>query len=101
MDAIRLERLVRAGREASNGGDPGAAARRYRRRSASCAAPPLSDIGEFRFAREAAVRLGELISTAREGMVDARLAAGDHAGVVAELTALSRRTRTTSASTPS
>ena len=88
VDAIRLERLVRAGREASIGGDPDAAFRRYSEALDLVRGPPLSDIGEFRFAREAAVRLGELISTAREGVVDGRLAAGDHAGVVAELTAL-------------
>ena len=67
VDAIRLERLVRAGREASAAGDPGGAASRYSEALGLVRGPALSDMGEFRFARDAAVHLGELISTARRG----------------------------------
>ena len=88
VDAIRLERLVRAGREAGSAGDPGAAARRYADALSLVRGPILSDISEFRFAREAAIRLGELVSSAHEGVVDGRLGTGEHAAVVAELTAL-------------
>ena len=87
VDAIRFERLVRAGREAG-ADDPATAAQRFAAALSLVRGPVLSDLNEFRFARETAARLGELVSGAHEGLVDARLGIGEHSAVVAELTAL-------------
>ena len=61
-----------------------------RPRSALVRGPPLDDLGDYRFARDAASRLDELILGAHEGLVDAQLATGAHAEVVAALTGLVR-----------
>ena len=87
VDAIRFERLVRAGREAGSD-DPAAAAQRFAAALSLVRGPVLGDLNEFRFARETAARLGELVSGAHEGLVDARLGIGEHSAMVAELTAL-------------
>ena len=54
VDAIRFERLVRAGREAG-ADDPAAAAQRFAAALSLVRGPVLSDLNEFRFARETAV----------------------------------------------
>ena len=87
VDAIRFERLVRAGREAG-AHDPEAAIPRFAAALSLVRGPALGDLSEFRFAREAAAHLGELMSNAHEGLVDARLGIGEHSAVVDELTAL-------------
>jgi DNA-binding SARP family transcriptional activator len=102
VDTIRLERLIRAGREAAangngsgdgdgNGdGDPHASAQHFHSALALVRGPALDDLADFRFARDAATRLDELVFDAHEGLMDARLAIGAHAEVVAALTGLVR-----------
>ncbi len=87
VDAIRLERLVRAGRKAA-ADDPAIATQRFATACGLVRGPLLGDLDEFRFARETAVRLGELVSGAHEGLVDSRLRLGEHAALVAELRSL-------------
>ena len=88
VDAIRLERLVRAGRTAIKEGDHHAAASHYEAALSLVRGPPLDDLGGFRFARHAASRLDELVFAAHEGLVDVQLATGGHAEVIPSLTGL-------------
>ncbi|MET0457644.1 MAG: BTAD domain-containing putative transcriptional regulator [Ilumatobacteraceae bacterium] len=87
VDTIRFERLVRAGHEAV-ADDPATAVQHFAAALSLVRGPVLGDITEFRFARETAARLDELVSGAHEGLVDGRLAIGEHTAVVGELTAL-------------
>ena len=68
--------------------DPATSAQRFAAALSLVRGPVLGDLSEFRFARETAVRLGELVSGAHEGLVDGRLGIGEHSALVAELTAL-------------
>jgi DNA-binding SARP family transcriptional activator len=98
VDTIRLERLIRAGREAVAGagpggdgtGDPHTGARHFHTALALVRGPPLDDLVDFRFARDAATRLDELVFDAHEGLMETRLAIGAHTEVVATLTGLVR-----------
>ncbi|MGH2884932.1 MAG: ATP-binding protein, partial [Solirubrobacteraceae bacterium] len=49
---------------------------------------PLGEFAEFEFAREEADRLQELRAVALEGLAEARLAAGEHAEVIGQITSL-------------
>ena len=88
VDSVRLERLVRAGRDAAAEGSAALASQRYNAALGLVRGPPLDDLVDFRFARDAAARLGELVLAAHEGRAEALLAVGGHAEVVAPLTGL-------------
>ena len=90
VDTIRFERLIRAGRDAVSGGDSQAGAQHYTAALGLLRGRPLDDLGDYRFARDAASRLHELILSAHEGLMDAQLAIGAHSDVVSVLTGLVR-----------
>jgi DNA-binding SARP family transcriptional activator/tetratricopeptide (TPR) repeat protein len=90
VDAIRLDRLVRAGRDAAAGGDHHAAVQHHQAALQLVRGPPLSGLGDFRFACDAAVALDELVLSSREELMDALLATGAHPQVVTVLTGLVR-----------
>ena len=74
VDAVRFERLV--------------AERRFPDALALWRGTPLAEFAEYAWARAETRRLEELRATAIEEHVDARLAAGDHVSLVAELEGL-------------
>ncbi len=90
VDTIRLERLVRDGRMAASRGDHDTAAERYEAAVALVRGPPLTELGDYRFARQAASRIEEIVMAAHEGLADAKLAIGRHGDAVAGLTDLVR-----------
>ena len=90
VDATRLEHFVRDGRSASHHGDHRTAGAHFADAVELIRGPPLVDVLDHRFAREAASRLDELVISAHEGFVDAELASGHHAEVVGQLTGLVR-----------
>jgi DNA-binding SARP family transcriptional activator len=90
VDALRLERLVRDGREAAGRGDMSEAATTFAAALSLVRGAPLAELAEMRFARDAGTRLTELVLAAHEGLVDAQLATGRHAEAVSPLTELVR-----------
>jgi hypothetical protein len=90
VDTIRLERLVRSGRESAAAGDPHAAAQHHRAALALVRGPALEDIAHYGFARDAATWLDELVLGSHEGLMDALLATGAHDEVVSTLSGLVR-----------
>jgi DNA-binding SARP family transcriptional activator len=84
LDAARFERLIAEARSA----DPGRAAEKLREALALWRAPPLADLAYEPFAQAEIARLEELHLGAVEQRIDADLATGRHADVVAELEAL-------------
>jgi predicted ATPase/DNA-binding SARP family transcriptional activator len=85
IDACRLDRLVTAGRAAATTGDHQAAAGSFAAAVSLVHGPPLRELVDHRFAREAAARLEGLALDANECLVDALLASGGHADVVERL----------------
>ena len=86
VDALRFERLARAGRLALRGGEPGLAARQLREALTLWRGEALADIAEAPFAAAAAVRLDELRLAATEDRLEADLQTLDErAHLVAEL----------------
>lgn len=90
VDALRLERLVREGRDASARGDHQGAATRHHEALTLLSTDPFHDLADYRFARVAASRVDELALAAHEGLADARLALGKHADTVGPLIDLVR-----------
>jgi predicted ATPase/DNA-binding SARP family transcriptional activator len=88
VDATALERLVRQGGNAAAEGNHRQAAAEYQRAVALLRGVPLTELLDYRFARDAALRLEDLMTTAHEGFIDAELALGRHNDVVARLTEL-------------
>ena len=88
LDLLRFERLLREGRSAFATDDPQAAAERLGEALALWRGQPLADLDSAPFARLESLRLDELRLAAFEERIDAELALGRHAGVVAELEAL-------------
>jgi len=88
VDTLQLEDLVRDGRAAAGNGEHRAAAAQFEAAVALIRGPPLGDLLDHRFAREAASRLDQIVVSAHEGFVDAELASGHHAEVVGRLTDL-------------
>ena len=88
VDAAELERLVRDGRVAAGNGDHLGAAACFRGAVSLVRGPPLADLLDHPFAREAASRLDQLVISAHEGLIDAELASGHHADVIPQLTEL-------------
>jgi predicted ATPase/DNA-binding SARP family transcriptional activator len=84
VDAHRFERLATEGRRALEAGDPAVAATALAAAGAMWRGPALDGI-EADWAQQEARRLEELRMTAREDRIDADLALGRHAAVVAEL----------------
>jgi DNA-binding SARP family transcriptional activator/ABC-type branched-subunit amino acid transport system substrate-binding protein len=88
LDVERFERLVQAGGDALGRDDPAAAAARLREALALWRGPALADVAYESFAQPEIARLGERRLVALEQLIDADLALGRHAEVIAELEAL-------------
>jgi predicted ATPase/DNA-binding SARP family transcriptional activator len=88
VDSARLEDLVRDGRAAASNGEHRHAADSFATAVSLIRGPPLVDLLDRHFARQAASRLDQLVITAHEGLVDAELACGHHAAVVNSLAEL-------------
>jgi YVTN family beta-propeller protein len=85
VDADRFEALVGEGRRALRDGDTPAAAARLRQALALWRGPALADFAYDAFAQPEIARLEEARLAALGDRIDADLALGEHAGVVAEL----------------
>jgi predicted ATPase/DNA-binding SARP family transcriptional activator len=88
VDATRFERLLRDGRDALGRGAAGLAAERLRAALALWRGPALADVADEGLLAREAQRLEELRLVAREESIEARLALGRHAELVAELEGL-------------
>jgi DNA-binding SARP family transcriptional activator len=91
LDAARFEWLVRAGEADLAAGRPAAAAVTLRKALLLWRGPALSGVADLPFARADAARLEEARLTALESRLEADLACGRHASLVAELDALAAR----------
>ncbi|MET0460342.1 MAG: BTAD domain-containing putative transcriptional regulator, partial [Ilumatobacteraceae bacterium] len=91
IDVVRFERLVEAARQASAGGDHSHAGCLYREARGLVRGESLANLADRWFARDASARLGELVLTAEEGLLDADLAVGRHVDVVPRALDLVRR----------
>jgi DNA-binding SARP family transcriptional activator len=87
IDARRFERLLADGQRAL-ADDPGSAGRLFDEALSLWRGAPLAEFAQFDSAQREAGRLEELHITAVEGLVEARLACGEHAAVIATITAL-------------
>jgi predicted ATPase len=90
LDAERFRRLVDDGREALDRGSPSVAARLLREALALWRGPVLADLSFEPSLEQETAALEELRLTAIELRIDADLALGRHADLIAELTALIR-----------
>jgi predicted ATPase/DNA-binding SARP family transcriptional activator len=88
FDLKRFERLVWEGRRELAEGNPRAGSELLRQALALFRGPPLDDVAFFPFARAEVDRLEEMRLAALEDRMDADLAAGRSAELVAELEAL-------------
>jgi predicted ATPase/DNA-binding SARP family transcriptional activator len=88
LDALHFERLVAAAEADMAAGRPSAAAVTLREALDLWRGPALSDVADMAFAQADATRLEEARLTALENRVDADLACGRHASLVAELDGL-------------
>jgi predicted ATPase/class 3 adenylate cyclase/DNA-binding winged helix-turn-helix (wHTH) protein len=87
VDARRFERLLSEAQRVL-AEDPSRARELFRAALGLWRGPPLGEFSQFEFARAEADRLEELRAVAVEGQVEARLACGEHDGVIGTLTAL-------------
>lgn len=90
VDALRMERLARRGRELVAAGDAAAARSAFDECLALWRGPALVDFPDDHWARAEAHRLDEVRMGATEDRIDADLALGHHRGLVAEIEALVR-----------
>ena len=90
LDAARFERLVAEARSAREDGDPRRAEALLGDAQALWRGPPLADFTYDAFAQPAIARLLERRTDAREERVEAALALGRHAEVIAEIRDLVR-----------
>jgi WD40 repeat protein/DNA-binding SARP family transcriptional activator len=90
LDAARFERLLAEGRREVAAGRPERAASTLEDALALWRGPPLADLAYERFAQPEIARLDELKGVALELLIEAKLALGRHAEVVAELETLTR-----------
>jgi DNA-binding SARP family transcriptional activator len=88
LDSDRFERLAAEGRKELAAHAYGAAVERLREALAVWRGPALGDFSDATFARAEAARFEELRCATTEDRIDAELALGRHADVVAELEAL-------------
>jgi len=87
VDARRFEQLVgEAQRRLAE--DPSGARELFAEALGLWRGAPLGEFAEFEFARQEANRLEELHAVALEGVAEARLAAGEHAEVIGQITSL-------------
>ena len=87
VDARRFARLIdHAQRVLAD--DPSRARDLFERALGLWRGPPLAELAEFDFAAREAERLEELRSAAVEGVVEARMALGEHEQVIGQITAL-------------
>ena len=87
IDARRFERLIEEAQRVLTD-DPAAARDSFERALGLWRGAPLAEFGEFEFARLEADRLEELRAVGQEGLVEARLACGEHGEVIGTLTGL-------------
>lgn len=85
VDAHAFADLVAGGREALEAGDPEQAAELLRHAEEMWRGPALADVPATPFVQAAAARLSELRLGAAEDRIEAELALGRHAALVAEL----------------
>jgi DNA-binding SARP family transcriptional activator len=85
VDALRFERLVLRARRLAAAEDHRNAAQAFRVALSLIRGPPLGDLIDHAFAREASARLEELRLSAHEGLAEADLASGRHAEQVTAL----------------
>jgi DNA-binding SARP family transcriptional activator len=90
VDVVRFERLLADGRRLLAVGDAARAGERLRKALALWRGPPLADFAYEPFAQGDIARLEEQRLVALEGRIEADLALGRHAELVAELEALVR-----------
>ena len=88
VDAVRFERLARAGHDALAAGDPQQAAPQLREALALWRGPAFGDAADEPFAKEAVSRLDGLRLTALEDRIEADLALGHHRELVPEIEGL-------------
>jgi predicted ATPase/DNA-binding SARP family transcriptional activator len=88
FDLARFERLLRDGRRELEAGEPERAAATLREALALWRGPPLVDFGYEPFAQGEIARLAELRMAALGERIEADLALGRHAELIAELEAL-------------
>lgn len=88
LDLERFERLTAEGSRALSDGDPASAAASLRAALDLWRGPPLADLAFEPFAQVPVLRLDELRVAAIEARIEAELAIGHHAEMVAELTGL-------------
>ncbi len=91
LDAVGFEAALASGREALRAGEPAAALRELTAALGAWRGPALADVADQQFARVDAERLDELRMAAEEERVEARLALGEHAELLGDLTALVER----------
>ena len=88
LDSFRFERLVDEGTAAAKAGQPQQARRTLAEALALWRGSPLEDLPDTAFARAEVDRLRDLREVALENRIEADLALGGHADVIAELEAL-------------
>jgi DNA-binding SARP family transcriptional activator/ABC-type transport system substrate-binding protein len=88
LDITRFEQLLAEGRRANAAGDPSGAAETLRAAMGLWRGAALADLAFEPFARNEIERLEELKVAAREELIDAELALGNHQGLIAELESL-------------
>ncbi len=91
LDAARFERLVTEGKQASRDGNPALAASILRRALGLWRGSAYGDLAYEDFARAEAERLEELRLVALEERIEAELALGTHADLLAELVGLAAK----------
>ena len=87
VDARRFERLVSQAQRVLTD-NPARARAGFEEALGLWRGPPLPEFSQFEFARREADRLEELRAVALEGLVEARLALGEHSDVIATITGL-------------
>ena len=87
LDLERFERCLESGRQALLGGDPERAAAEFRAGLGMWRGPPLPELADMAAARVEIDRILERRVIALEGRVEADLACGHHAELIAELEA--------------
>ncbi|HLM37637.1 MAG TPA: BTAD domain-containing putative transcriptional regulator, partial [Gaiellaceae bacterium] len=91
LDSHRFERLVAEGRSELATGRPESALSTFEEALALWRGAPLADLGYESFAQAEIARLDDLRVAAREQLIEAKLALGDHAEVVEQLEVLIRQ----------